>query len=48
MLNNANAEINEFNIDDINVDENVFSTARKGWIIIGINIGLLSTMFLFF
>ena len=45
---NAQGEINEFNIDDICVDEDVFGAARKGWAIIGINIGLLSTMFLFF
>ncbi|MCK5166189.1 MAG: hypothetical protein KAQ66_02690 [Rhodospirillaceae bacterium] len=48
MFNSRNTKIDEFNIDDISVDENVFSTARKGWIVIGVNIGLLSMMFLFF
>jgi len=48
MSKNARSEINEFTIDDICVDEDIFGAARKGWVIIGINIGLLSTMFLFF
>lgn len=48
MSSNTKTEINEFTIDDICVDEDVFGAARKGWVIIGINLGLLSTMFLFF
>lgn len=48
MFNSPNSKIDEFNIDDMRLDENVPTTARKGWIIIGVNIGLLSMMFLFF
>lgn len=48
MFKSTNSKIDEFNIDNMNVDENIFSAARKGWIIIGLNIGMLSMMFLFF
>ena len=48
MFNSTNAKIDEFNIDNMSVDENVFRTARRGWIVIGLNIGMLSMMFLFF
>lgn len=48
MFRDKSNKINELNIDDIIVDENVFQNARKGWIIIGLNIGLLSSIFLFF
>ncbi|MDH3335356.1 MAG: hypothetical protein OEL50_01815 [Rhodospirillaceae bacterium] len=48
MPDNTQHEINEFTIDNICVDEDIPGNARKGWVIIGINIALLSSMFLFF